>query len=139
MALDFITEFKKLCVQLQKEDVIVYYDQARKMNDMDQELQELIGKFNLAKFNLNIEMNKKPDEQNEEELNRLDAELNDLYDQIMNNDSMVAFNEAALDVERLTKHVQAILTATVNGNDPMAVELPEEGCSGNCSSCSGCH
>ena len=58
MAFDFITEFKKLCVQLQKEDVAIYFEQAKKMNDMDQELQELIGKFNLAKFNMNIEMNK---------------------------------------------------------------------------------
>ena len=138
MAFDFILEFKKLCAQLQKEDVIVYLEQAKKMNDMDQELQELIGKFNLARFNLNIEMNKQ-EGQDEDELNRLDAELNDLYDQIMNNDSMIAYNEARMEVDRLTKHIQAIITATVNGGDPMVVELPVEGCSGSCESCSGCH
>ena len=33
MAFDFITEFKKLCAQLQKEDIIVYLNQAKDMMD----------------------------------------------------------------------------------------------------------
>ena len=45
MAFDFITEFKKLCAQLQKEDVIVYLRQAKDMMEKDQELQEMIGEF----------------------------------------------------------------------------------------------
>ena len=138
MAFDFITEFKKLCKQLQKEDVIVYLEQARKMNDMDQELQDLIGKFNLARFNLNIEMNKQEDS-DENELRRLDEEISSLYEQIMANDSMMAYNEALNDVNRLKQYVDAVLTATINGGDPMVVQLPEEGCTGSCSSCSGCH
>lgn len=138
MAFDFITEFKKLCKQLQMEDVIVYLEQARKMNDMDQELQDLIGKFNLARFNLNIEMNKQEDS-DENELRRLDEEISSLYEQIMANDSMMAYNEALNDVNRLKQYVDAVLTATINGGDPMVVQLPEEGCTGSCSSCSGCH
>ena len=138
MAFDFILEFKKLCAQLQKEDVIVYLEQAKKMNDMDQELQDLIGKFNLARFNLNIEMNKQEDS-DENELRRLDEEISGLYEQIMANDSMMAYNEALNDVNRLKQYVDAVLTATINGGDPMVVQLPEEGCTGSCSSCSGCH
>ncbi len=137
MAFDFITEFKKLCVQLQKEDVIVYLNQAKAMMDKDQELQDMIGKFNLAKINLNTEMMNP--EADDEKLNQLDLELNTLYEEIMANEFMIAFNEAASDVDRLTKHIQAIITTTVNGGDPMTVELPEEGCTGSCSSCSGCH
>ena len=138
MAFDFITEFKKLCVQLQKEDVAVYFEQAKKMNDMDQELQELIGKFNLTKFNLNIEMNKMEDK-DETLINKYDAELRDLYEQIMANDSMVAYSDAKADVDRLVQYTQAILTAVFDGGNPMLVQLPEAGCTGSCSSCSGCH
>ncbi len=138
MAFDFITEFKKLCVQLQKEDVAVYFEQAKKMNDMDQELQDLIGKFNLAKFNLNIEMNKMED-RDEALINKYDAELRDLYEQIMANDSMVAYSDAKADVDRLVQYTQAILTAVFDGGNPMLVQLPEAGCTGSCSSCSGCH
>ena len=138
MAFDFITEFKKLCVQLQKEDVAIYFEQAKKMNDMDQELQDLIGKFNLAKFNLNIEMNKMEDK-DETLINKYDAELRDLYEQIMANDSMVAYSDAKADVDRLVQYTQAILTAVFDGGNPMLVQLPEAGCTGSCSSCSGCH
>jgi len=137
MAFDFITEFKKLCVELQKEDVLVYLKQAKDMMDKDQELQDMIGKFNLAKYNLNAEM-MNPEADNDK-LNQLDLELNTLYEEIMANEFMIAFNEAAADVDRLTKHIQAIITTTVNGGDPMTVELPEEGCTGSCSTCSGCH
>ena len=75
----------------------------------------------------------------EEKMNQLDLELNKLYDDILANEFMVAFAEASDEVDRLTKHIQAIITATVNGGDPMTVELPAGGCSGSCSSCSGCH
>ena len=137
MAFDFITEFKKLCVELQKEDVLVYLKQAKDMMDKDQELQDMIGKFNLAKYNLNAEM-MNPEADNDK-LNQLDLELNTLYEEIMANEFMIAFSEASDEVDRLTKHIQAIITATVNGGDPMTVELPAGGCSGSCSSCSGCH
>ncbi len=137
MAFDFITEFKKLCAQLQKEDVIVYLEQAKNMSDKDQELQDLIGKFNLTRYNLTTELTKS--DKNEELVNKLDVELNDLYEQIMSNENMIAYNEAREEVDHLTKYIQAIITETVNGGDPMTVELPEEGCSGSCSSCSGCH
>ena len=138
MAFDFIAEFKKLCVQLQKEDVAIYFEQAKKMNDMDQELQELIGKFNLAKFNLNIEKNKQ-EGKDYTVISKYEAELSDLYEEIMANDSMVAYSEAKADVDRLVQHTQAILTCVFNGGNPMLVELPDAGCTGSCSSCSGCH
>lgn len=137
MAFDFITEFKKLCAQLQKEDIIVYLEQAKQMNDKDQELQDLIGEFNLVKYNLTTEMSKA--DRNEDTVNELDAKLNDLYDKIMENESMIAYNEAKYEVDQLTKYMQAVITATVNGGDPMAVQPPMEGCSGSCSTCSGCH
>ncbi|MEG0091375.1 MAG: YlbF family regulator [Oscillospiraceae bacterium] len=135
--MDFIQEFKKLAVELQKEDVIVYLEQARKMNDMDGELQELIGKFNLTRFNLNSELRKS--DKSDEEVEKLNSEVNELYAQIMDNENMQAYNEAKAEVDNLTQYIQAIITATVNGDDPMAVAAPDDGCSGSCSSCSGCH
>lgn len=135
--MDFIQELKKLAVELQKEDVIVYFEQAKRMNDMDEELQEIIGKFNLIRFNLNAEL-AKPD-QDAAVVEKFNAELSEAYGEIMANESMVAYNEAKIEVDKLTKHIQAIITATVNGEDPMSVSFPEENCHGSCSSCSGCH
>lgn len=135
--MDFIQELKKLAAQLQKEDIIIYLEQARKMNDMDEELQELIGKFNLTRFNLNTELSKP--EKDDAATEKLNAEINAIYGEIMENENMIAYNDAKTEVDKLTQHIQAIITATVNGEDPMTVELPADGCSGSCSSCSGCH
>ena len=105
---------------------------------MDQELQDLIGKFNLARFNYNIETNKQ-EGRDEAVIAGYENEINELYTQIMENDSMVAYSEAKTDVDRLMQHAQAVITCVFNGGDPMLVELPDEGCTGSCSSCSGCH
>ena len=53
MAKDAITMFKEAAAQLQKEIEYVALDSARKMNDEDEALQELIGDFNLARIDLN--------------------------------------------------------------------------------------
>lgn len=50
MAKDAITMFKEAAAQLQKEIEYVALDSARKMNDEDEALQELIGDFNLARM-----------------------------------------------------------------------------------------
>lgn len=135
--MDIIQEFKKLAVQLQKEDALVYLDQAKKMNDMDQELQEVIGEFNITRYNLNAELMKS--EKDEAKVDELNEKLNDLYSQIMHNENMINYNQAKEEVELIVQHIQAIVAAAVNGADPMTVELPEEGCSGSCSTCGGCH
>jgi len=133
---DIIYEFKLLAKKLQQDDRVIYLEQAKKMNDMDQELQELIGKFNLVQFNYRTESVK--EDRDEAKLEQLNSELIDLYGQIMENDSMKEYNECKTEVDRLTQHIQAIITSALNGGDPMLVELPEGGCSGSCSTCSGC-
>lgn len=133
---DIIYEFKLLAKKLQQDDRLIYLDQARKMNDMDQELQDLIGKFNLCQYNYKTELVREP--KDDEKLKSLNTELMDLYQQIIANDSMREYNECKAEVDKLTQHIQAIINAAVNGGDPMAVELPSGGCDGNCSGCSGC-
>ena len=40
---------------------------------------------------------------------------------------------------QLISYIDAIINTAMNGGDPMSVQQPEAGCSGSCSSCSGCH
>ena len=134
--LDIIQEFKKLAVELQKDDRVVYLEQARKMNDMDQELQEVIGRFNLTRLNLNTELAK--EDKDDEKIQKLNQELNEIYTQVMDNDSMINYNECKQEVDMLSQHIQAIITTAFNGGNPMTVEMPQGGCGGSCSSCSGC-
>ncbi|MBR6610455.1 MAG: YlbF family regulator, partial [Oscillospiraceae bacterium] len=47
---DIVYEFRLLAKKLQQDDRIVYLEQVKKKMDMDQELQELIKKFNLLQY-----------------------------------------------------------------------------------------
>ena len=133
---DIINEFKLLAAKLQQDDRVVYLDQVKKKMDMDQELQELIGKFNLAQYNYRIEAVK--EDKDDSKLEEINKELVSVYSDIMANEFMMEYNECKTEVDKLSQHIQAIITSALNGGNPMLVELPEGGCSGSCSTCSGC-
>lgn len=135
---DIIYEFRLLAKKLQQDDRVVYLDQVKKKMDMDQELQELIGKFNLAQYNYRIEAVKDDSEKDDTKLEQINKELMGIYADIMANEFMVEYNECKAEVDKLTQHIQAIITSALNGGDPMIVEIPEGGCSGSCAGCSGC-
>lgn len=139
MAKDAITMFKEAAVQLQKEEIYLALDHTRKANDEDEALQEIIGEFNLSRIDLNSELSK-GDEKSTEKVAELNKKVNELYSQIMENENMAAYNEAKQELEAAAAYINAILSAAVNGEDPMLVQEPQAGgCSGSCSSCSGCH
>ena len=131
MAKDAITMFKEAAAQLQKEIEYVTLDSARKMNDEDEALQELIGDFNLARIDLNSELSKTSD-RDDEKVAALNDKVNRLFNDIIMNESMQAYYDAKTDFD-------AVIHTAVNGGDPMAVEQPAAGCSGSCASCAGCH
>ena len=133
MAKDAITMFKEAAAQLQKEIEYVALDSARKMNDEDEALQELIGDFDL-----NSELSKTSG-RDDEKVAALNDKVNRLYNDIMMNDSMQAYNDAKTDFDAVIQYVNAIINTAVNGGDPMTVEQPAAGCGGSCASCAGCH
>ena len=114
--MDCIDLFKRAAMALQTDSRYLAMDQARKMNDKDEELQNLIGEFNLARMDLNNE-----------------------YGKIMADDGMVAYNEAKRDCEALVNYIDAIINTAMNGGDPMTVQEPSASCTGSCSTCGGCH
>ena len=66
--------------------------------------------------------------------------FNDLYEEIMLNDKMRAYNFARSELDELMNRVVGILHMSVNGADPDTYE-PESvpgGCSGECGGCGGC-
>lgn len=135
--MDVIDLFKKAAAALQTDARYLALDAARKANDADETLQNMIGEFNLARLDLNNEIAK--DERNEAKVAELNAKVNQLYTDIMNSESMVAYNEAKAEAEALIGYIDAIINTAMNGGDPMTVQEPQAGCSGSCSSCSGCH
>ena len=134
--MDCIDLFKRAAMALQTDSRYLALDQARKMNDSDEELQNMIGEFNLARMDLNNEIGKS--ERNDARIAELNEKVNTLYGQIMNDEGMIAYNEAKLECEALVNYIDAIINAAMNGGDPMAVQEPSASCTGSCSTCGGC-
>ena len=59
---------------------------ARKLNDRDEELQNMIGEFNLARMDLNNEIGKT--ERSDARIAELNEKVNDLYGKIMADEGM---------------------------------------------------
>ena len=134
--MDTIDLFKKAAAALQTDPCYLALAAAREANDKDEALQDMIGEFNLARLDLNNEISK--DERDDAKVAELNAKVNELYSKIMSTGSMAAYNEAKAEAEALISYIDAIINTAMNGGDPMSVQQPEAGCSGSCSSCSGC-
>ena len=135
--MDCIELFKKAAAAMQTDPRYLELDAARRENDMDQELQGVIGEFNLARLDLNNETSKI--EPSDDRINELNQKINDLYTQIMSSEGMVRYNAAKAECEALVNHIDAIINTAMNGGDPMTVNAPQGGCTGSCATCGGCH
>ena len=95
--MDVIDLFKKAAAALQTDERYLALAAARKANDEDEALQDMIGEFNLARMDLNNEISK--DERDDARVAALNAKVNDLYGKIMASEGMVAYNAAKADAE----------------------------------------
>lgn len=130
---------KDFAKKLQQDARLVRMEKAKEANDNDQTLQDLIGKFNLKKIEINSEVQK--EDKNEETLKKLDDEIKALYQTIMSNVNMVEFDAAKQDIDDLMDFINRVITASVNGEDvDLVPEKEESHCGSGCGSCSsGCH
>ena len=135
--MDAINLFKQAAKALQEDERYKVLEAARQANDNDEALQEMIGEFNLVRLDLNNEMDK--EERDEDKVSRLNTRINELYNGIMTRDTMLAYNDAKQNIKGLVSYINSIVAAAVDGDDPMLVTEPVEGCGPDgCASCSGC-
>lgn len=131
-----IAKTLELAHTLMDDSRFVAYRTATERNDEDAALQDLIGKFNLARMNLSNAASDK--DTTEEKKAALQKEMSDLYQQIMNTDCMKAYQEAQEVMNGVIRQINAIISGTMAGQVPEEIDI-ESACSGDCSSCSGCH
>ena len=137
--MDKILELTKdLAHEIQMDERFVRLQMAQSAADEDTALQTLIGDFNLKRMALATETSKDEDKKDAEKIRTLDEELRALYAKVMENEHMVAFNVAKAGMDELMNGVSRILTLAAQGVDPDSADM-EASCSGNCSSCGGCH
>ena len=118
--MDVIDLFKKAAAALQTDERYLALAAARKANDEDEALQDMIGEFNLARIDLNNEVSKQ--EKDAGRITELNEKIQRIYGEIMSNESMQAYNDAKNEMDRLMQYINAILLTAANGGDPMTVE-----------------
>ena len=129
---------KDLAYAIQQDERYIRTQMAQAAADEDEELQGMIGEFNLKRIAINNETTKDEGTRDGEKLKALDGELREVYAQIMQNPNMTAYNVAKEEMDGLMRRVTAIITKSVEGEDPDTADY-EESCSGSCASCAGCH
>lgn len=132
-----IEKARELGALIQESDEYKAYTEARRTNDTDVVLQNMIGEFNMLRMQLNREMSK--EEKDADEMKRLDSEIKTLYGKIMANRSMAEYNAANEKFEVLMNSVNYILSQSANGEDPMTCPDTPPSCGGSCATCGGCH
>ncbi len=120
---------------LQNDPAYLKLDNIRQENEKDQDLVNKVDTFNTTREQLTTAMStENPDKS---EIVKLNNTVRTLYTEIMEHEGMVKHNEAQEELDELIKHIQAVLTAAINGQDPATAEPPQD-CAGSCSGCSGC-
>ena len=120
---------------IQEDDRYISTQVALQQSDADEELQAMIGDFNLKRMAINNEAQK--EDRSEDLLRQYNEELREIYTNIMQNPHMNAYNTAKNELDALIQQVTTIITMSADGQDPETCDC--ESCTGNCGSCGGCH
>ncbi|MGN0589611.1 MAG: YlbF family regulator [Ruminiclostridium sp.] len=138
--MDAIKAARELGKAIQADPRYKEYVAAKEANDKDEELQRLIGEFNLKRQNLQMEMHKPQEEQNEEKLQKFNKEMQECYNDVMKNVNMANFTIVKNAVDQLLNEINMIIAMCCEGEDPDTCDPHAHGsCSGSCSTCGGCH
>ncbi|MBR5922913.1 MAG: YlbF family regulator [Clostridia bacterium] len=122
---------------IQGDERFLRYAKAKLANDKNENLQELIGKFNVVRMNLDEVMT--AEQRDEAKVQELNEQLRKVYTEIMSDGSMVEYNASKVDLDTLLNDVNSVIMQCVDGADPKTVEPEVHSCSGSCESCGGCH
>jgi len=135
--MDIISLAREIGKEIQKDQRYLNMQLAQQNSDDDQQLQNMIGEFNLKRMAINNEAQK--EEQDQAKMQSLNQELRAVYAQILQNPNMTAYNSAKEEMDALLKRISAIIGQSADGQDPETTDVEESSCGGNCSSCGSCH
>lgn len=134
--MDLIALARQMGHAIQEEKAYKDLRTAQTAADNDKELQDLIGEFNLKRMAINNEACK--EERDEEKLRSLNEEMRASYTKIMQNENMIAYNDAKTALDTVMQRVMAIITQSAEGEDPDTTDFSPS-CTHDCSTCGGCH
>ncbi len=135
--MDLIEMTRNLGREIQKDERYLKMQLALQSANGDEGLQDLIGQYNLKRVALQAEGRKK--DRDQQKMQTYTQELNGLYETIMKNPNMAAYNGARAEMNGLMRRVNAIIEQSAEGADPDTADYAERSCGGDCGACGGCH
>lgn len=135
--MDIIELARTLGKAIQEDERYISTQVALQQSDADEELQAMIGDFNLKRMAINNEAQK--EDRSEELLRQYNEELREIYGNIMQNPHMNAYNTAKNELDALIQRITTIITMSADGQDPDSCDCDSCGCTGSCATCGGCH
>lgn len=134
---DVIQIARELGAALQEDERYAALMQARKVNDEDETLQNLIGEFNMIMLQAQQEAEK--EDKDEAKMKEYNEQYVQAYQKIMENENMRAYQAAQTELEGVVNTINGIIAMSLNGEDPMTCDPDAQNCTHDCSSCGGCH
>jgi len=136
--MELIAMARELGKRLQQSDEYKIMLDAKMHFEQDEELQKQIGEFNLKKMDLNQQIGK-GENKDQDKISQLDKEIRALYQQIMTSPNMQVYSIAQKTMDDILNQIATILSMSASGEDPESIDLSARSCGGNCSGCAGCH
>lgn len=128
-----MTENVKVLVEalaeaLKNDEAVLKYHEARNDYFTDMDLLKKVQEYNNVKTAYETEAAR--EEHNDEALMLLDKRLQTLFGEVVENEKHKALSDAEDALNELLNFINGTLMGALTG---------ESGCSGNCTSCGGCH
>ena len=133
--MDVIAQVWELGKAIQKDERFIRYAKARLENDNNEELQALIGEFNIIRMELDKQLS--GEEKEQVTVDELNIKLRDVYGKIMSSPAMVEYNTAKAELDQMVGEINTIISKCLDGEDPDTCDTVA--CTGSCSTCGGCH
>ncbi len=133
---DIIELAREIGRQLQKDENYIKFQLAKQATEDDEELQNLIGEFNLKRMAISNEVSKA--DRDEEKLQKYNQEMRSAYAKIMSNENMINYNDSKEALDLILARVSAIIQKSSEGEDPDTADYTPSACSGSCETCGGC-
>ena len=130
---ELITLAKQVGTGIKETDLFQKYKEAEKVYLADGELQSKIAEYTVQQQALADEQGQKVP--NQFLVEQVQKRINELYADIMHSESFEVFMQAQDNLRSLMDDVNRAIMNEVNGKS----DAGESGCTGNCSTCGGCH
>lgn len=106
--MDIIKLTRELGAAIQQDDRYLKFEEARKNNEADAALNELIGKLNLIQ--LSYQQEAQNPEASEEKMQQFDKDFRETYEQVMQNENMKNYEAARQEVDGMMQYIMQILS-----------------------------